>query len=87
MAKTKKDLAELAIKLYNNIDQADQAPDMDEIFHHLDKSHLLVLISAMRDSVKQNIKYNKYELLLSDDEEIEGMLEEARKVLGEKDEL
>jgi hypothetical protein len=86
MAKTKKELAELAIRLFNNIDQGDQAPDMDELFRHLDRGHLLKLIRDMKRSVEQNIEFNKYELLLNDEDEISDMLEEARKVLGEPDE-
>lgn len=87
MAKTKKELAQLVIKLWNNIDQADQAPDMDTLFQHLDKRYLLCLIEDFRDAVKQNVEYGQCELLLNDEDEINAMLEEARKVLGEKDEL
>lgn len=86
MAKTKKELAELAIQLFNNIDQADQGPDMDEMFRHLDKQHLLKVIREMRNAVEQNIEYGHYEYQLNDDDEIEDMLKEARKVLGEPDE-
>jgi hypothetical protein len=87
MAKTKQELAELTIRLFNNIDQADQGPDMNEVFRHLDKSHLMTLIKEMKRAVEQNVEFGKHELLLNDEDEIEGMLEEARKVLGEKDEL
>lgn len=87
MAKTKQELAELAIRLFNNIDQADQGPDMNKVFRHLDKSHLMTLIEEMKCAVEQNVEFGKHELLLNDKDEIEGMLEEARKVLGEDDEL
>ena len=83
MAKTKKELAELAIRLFNNIDQGDQAPDIDEMFRHLDKQHLLKVIGEMKHAVEQNIEYGNYEYQLNDDDEIEDMLKEARKVLGE----
>lgn len=87
MAQTKKELAELAIKLFNNIDQGDQAPDIDEMFRHLDKTHLLKVIKEMKSAVEQNIEFNHNEYLLNDEDEIEAMLKEARKVLGEDDEL
>ena len=87
MAKTKKELADLAIQLFNNIDQGDQTPDIDEMFRHLDKQHLLTVIGEMKGSVEQNIRYGKHEYLLNDDDEITEMLKEARKVLGEEDEL
>ena len=83
MAKTKKELAELAIRLFNNIDQGDQAPDIDEMFRHLDKQHLLKVIGEMKHAIEQNIEYGNHEYLLNDEEEIEDMLDEARKVLGE----
>lgn len=87
MAKTKKELAQLVIRLWNNIDQADQAPDMDTLFQHLDKKYLLYLIGDFRDAVKQNVEYGRSELFLNDEDEINDMLEEARKVLGETYEL
>ena len=87
MARTKKELAELAIKLFNNIDQGDQAPDIDEMFRHLDKTYLLKVIKEMQSAVEQNIEFNHNEYLLNDEDEIEAMLKEARKVLGEEDEL
>lgn len=36
MAKNKKELAELVVRLWDNIDQADQGPDMTQLFKHLD---------------------------------------------------
>ena len=83
MAKKKKELAELVIRLWDNIDQADQGPDMTELFKHLDNAYLLSLIKDFRDAVKSNINFNKYELLLHDGEDLHEMLEEARKALGE----
>ena len=83
MAKNKKELAELVIRLWENIDQADQGPDMNELFKHLDNAYLLYLIQDFRDAVQSNIDFNKYELLFSDEADLEDMLEEARKVLGE----
>jgi hypothetical protein len=82
MAKNKKELAELVIRLWDNIDQADQGPDMIELFNHLDNAYLLYLIQDFRDAVKSNIDLNKYELLFSDEADLEDMLEEARKALG-----
>ena len=87
MAKTKKELADLALRLWDNMDQADQAPSMIDLFCHLDKAYLKQLIGEFKDCVQQNIDLGHYNLLFSSEEELNQMLEEARKVLGETDEL
>ena len=46
MAKTKKELAELAVKLFDNIDQADQF-DIKDLFYHCDNAFLLYLINCL----------------------------------------
>ena len=87
MSKTKKELADLAARLWDNMDQADQAPSMIDLFCHLDNAYLMKLISDFKDAVEQNINLNQYNLLFSSEEDLQDMLREARKVLGEKDEL
>lgn len=87
MSKTKKELADLAARLWDNMDQADQAPSMIDLFCHLDKEYLKQLISDFKNCVEQNIALGQYSLLFSSEEDLQAMLKEARKVLGEKDEL
>ena len=81
MARNKKALAELAYRLYGNIDEANQGLDHKELFKHLDNSYLLYLIKDFRDSVVENMRYGDF--LLHSEEGLEKMLEEARKALGE----
>ena len=86
MAKNKKELADLAARLFNNIDQADQFDNygwIEKMFYHLDKAFLLELICDLRDSVQSNIDVGAYKVLFDTPEEIEDMLNEVRKVLGE----
>ena len=87
--RTKKELAELAIRLFANIDQSDQWDNYsktEECIKHVDKKFLLRLIDDLRTSVKSNVDYGgKY--LVDDDEEVERILREAGEVLGENDEL
>lgn len=87
MAKTKKELADLAARLWDNMDQADQAPSMIDLFCHLDKAYLKQLIGEFKDSVENNIELGLYQFLFSNEEDLRDMLKEARKVLGEEDEL
>ena len=49
----KKELAKLAINLFDNIDQADQF-DVYELFEHLDKTFLLKLIEDFYNAILQN---------------------------------
>lgn len=87
MAKTKKELADLAARLWDNMDQADQAPSMIDLFCHLDNAYLKYLIGQFKDAVEQNIELGQYNLLFSNEADLQDMLKEARKVLGERDEL
>lgn len=52
---TKKELAEIAIKLFNNIDQAEQF-NIYELFYHCDKKFLLDIISRLKEIVEENIE-------------------------------
>lgn len=81
---TKVQLADLAIKLFNNIDHGDQFANggtQDEMFYHCDKQFLLKLIENFMECVEDNKKYAQHNIL-SDEDELEEMLSEARKVLG-----
>ena len=81
---TKTQLADLAIKLFNNIDHGDQFANtgrQEEMFHHCDKAFLLVLIEDFLNSIKQNQIYDKH-LFLIPEEELEELVAEAKKVLG-----
>ena len=85
---TKKQLADLAIKLFNNIDHGDQFANggtQDEMFYHCDKKFLLKLIENFMECVETNKEYAPHNIL-SNEDELEEMLSEARKVLGNTDE-
>lgn len=88
MAKTKKELADLAVRLFANIDQSDQWDNYnmtEKCFEHVDKKFLIELIRDLKDSVEHNVQWDKY--LVDDEETIQEALADARKVLGEMDEL
>lgn len=76
---TKKELANLAISLFNNLDQAEQF-DVDRMFHHLDNKFLLELIEEMKEDVLYNLD-NQPKYILHNEEEIEKILVKVDKVL------
>lgn len=76
---TKKELAKLAINLFDNIDQADQF-DVYELFEHLDKAFLLKIIEEMYEVIQQNKNLGRTFYTMSESE-VEDILETARKVL------
>ena len=89
MAKTKKELADLAIRLFDNIDQADQWDNYsmtEKCIRHVDRKFLLEIIEDLKDSVESNVQFGG-KFLLDDEETVQEILKEARKVLGESDEL
>ena len=52
----KSELAEIAIKLRNNVDEAEQFSDyIDGLIRHCDKSYLLHFIECMADNVEYNL--------------------------------
>ena len=75
----KKELAKLAINLFDNIDQADQF-DVYELFEHLDKTFLLKLIEDFYNAILQNKDLGRTFHTMSDDE-VEEILAKARKIL------
>lgn len=65
---TKKELANLAISLFNNLDQAEQF-EVERLFYHLDNKFLLKLIEEMKEDVLYNLdKQPKY--ILNSEEEM-----------------
>lgn len=72
---TKKELAEIAIHLFDNIDQADQF-DVYPLFYHCAKAFLLSLIQDMVET----IEHNNGRFVL-DGEKIDDYMAEAYKVL------
>lgn len=77
---TKKELANLALSLFNNLDQAEQF-DVERMFHHLDNKFLLKLIEEMRDDVLYNLNYQT-EYILNSKEEMTEILTKVDRVLG-----
>lgn len=76
---TKKELANLAISLFNNLDQADQF-DVERMFYHLDNKFLLELIKEMREDVLYNLgKQPKY--ILNSEEEMAKIFAMVDKVI------
>ena len=79
----KKELAKLAINLFDNIDQADQF-DVYELFEHLDKTFLLKLIDDFYNTILQNKALGRSFHTMPDDEVAEVMAK-ARKILKIED--
>lgn len=76
---TKKELANLAISLFNNLDQAEQFK-VERLFYHLDNKFLLRLIEEMKEDVLYNLnKQPKY--ILNSKEEMTKILSMVDKVL------
>ena len=51
----KKDLADIAVRLFNNIDQAEQF-NINELFYHCDNKFLLRTIETLGEIVKENVE-------------------------------
>ena len=52
----KSELVEIALKLKNNVDEAEQLSDhIDNLIKHCDKSFLLYFIECMADNVEYNL--------------------------------
>ena len=79
---TKKELANLAISLFNNLDQAEQF-DVDRMFYHLDNKFLLELIEEMEEDVLYNLD-NQPEYILNSEEKMEEILSKVDKILRGK---
>lgn len=79
----KKELANIVWRLFANIDEANQSLDMMELFQHLDNAYLIHLIGDLKETVEQNIKWDKF--LCDDEETLKETLDKARKILKIKD--
>lgn len=72
----KQELADLAVRLFNNIDQAEQF-NVTELFYHCDNKYLLEIIESLAESVKRNAAEKgkmfsmRGENISVDDEELE----------------
>lgn len=72
----KKELADLALRLFGNIDQAEQF-NVNELFYHCDNKFLLEIIANLAESVKENVAERgkrfsaRSENVCVDDEELE----------------
>ena len=86
----KKDLADLVVRLFNNIDQAEQF-NVNELFYHCDNKFLLKTIKSLAETVKYNVKRDKKFSVLDknvgvDDEELEEIFALVKKALKGCDE-
>ena len=73
---TKKELAETAIRLFGNIDQADQF-SINDLFLHCDKKFLVKTIYDLLETIEEND--GKY---VADTAYIEEFVADAKKVLS-----
>ena len=82
----KKELADLALRLFGNIDQADQF-NVNELFYHCDNKFLLEIIADLAQSVKENVSERgkrfstRSENVAVDDEELEEIFTLVEKAL------
>lgn len=79
----KKELAQLAINLFDNIDQADQFNPY-EPFYHLDNAYLLYLIGDFYETIKQNKRLG-LDFTSMSKEELNEVMAKARKILKIQD--
>lgn len=82
----KKELADIAVKLFNNIDQAEQF-DVNELFYHCDNKFLLDVIERLEITVKENIERDKRRSVLDknvsmDSDELEEIFSIIEKLKG-----
>ena len=82
----KKELADLALRLFGNIDQAEQF-NVNELFYHCDNKFLLKIIADLTESVKENVAERskrfstRSENVSVDDEELEEIFALVEKAL------
>ena len=83
----KKELADLAVRLFHNIDQAEQF-DVIPLFYHCDNKFLLQIIERLAEAVKDNVAERgkrfsmRSENVSADDEELKeifALVEQALK--------
>lgn len=84
MTKSKKELADIALDLFKNLDEAEQfSTHISDIFYHLDKKYLLYLISDMANSVEDNLARGDNEILVYSEDDIKELLKNVKKILGD----
>lgn len=79
----KKELAQLAINLLDNIDNADQF-DYIDLFYHLDNAYLYRLIGEFYETIKENERLGRDFTTMSKDE-LKAVMTKARKILKIED--
>ena len=74
--KSKNELAEIALRLYNNMDEAEQfSGHIPELIRHCDKAFLIDLIENLKVSVEYNLEYYDPEIVMDDPDELREFLE------------
>lgn len=73
---TKKELADVAIQLFGNIDQSDQF-SINDLFYHCDNKYLVYLIYDLLDTIEKNDGRH-----VVDKQYIEQFVAEAKEVLS-----
>lgn len=86
----KKELANLAVRLFHNIDQAEQF-DVIPLFYHCDNKFLLKTIEHLVEAVKDNVDERgkrfsmRGENISADDEELKEIFALVEKALKESE--
>lgn len=79
----KEELAKIAYELFLNIDEADQFPtNYKELFSHLDRKFLVLLIRNMQESVVNNINYGREDVLSYSKDKLMMVLDKAEKIIS-----
>lgn len=79
--KSRKELAEIAIILRNNLDEAEQFDfHVDELIRRCDRKYLLYMIEDMAESVRTNIEHGSH-CVVEDMDILEPLLLEVEKVV------
>lgn len=74
--KSKNELAEIALRLYKNVDEAEQFSDyIPELIRHCDKAFLIKLIKSLKSSVEDNLEYYRSDTIVDDPDELREFLE------------
>ena len=78
---TRAELVEIALRLKNNIDEAEQLSDyIDGLIRHCDKSFLITFVESLIASVEYNIESGDRERVVWDDKnELLELIEYAKK--------
>lgn len=77
----KREIAELAIRLYNNLDEAEQfSQRIPEMIRHLDEAFLLELLKGLKEAVEDNIE-NRHEVLIDDKKDLDIFIVRANEIL------